>query len=685
VSFNTILAARQAARLTAWKDPAVIAVASSVELSGLQLLQSVQLAANDRVLVIDGVNAGVWIASANAWGRSEDTRVNGTLRRGTRIPVESGTYLGKVLRLATQNPILIGTTSQTWEEDVAPAANLDPSGTLELAKANSPGVTVGSGAPTPHSPTFDARCSSFRVRDATPAFDFLLTAGTSTLTCEDLEFDCASWNLNVATGMGTICDGDCTWTIDGGFDVVAGNFQVSALDGVAICSAASPDFAAAGTVKIKADTLVKIDAPAVALNGLTRYVRCSTTSADSLSGLAARDGVTPIAGDRVLVKDHGTASSTGIYVAAAGAWARAVDMPTGAVIPGMVVEVREGTANGGKLFHVVDLTGPVTVGTDDMTWEEIAGGGGGGGTSISQAGGSVAVDGSGIITATSADGATLIVSDLIELNYPSGSVHIGEDDAGASQADQTNIAAATQITETVGSASRTATASGTARTETYGGALTQTAGGAFLAQSGGATDARVTAPNGRTAYLGQASGVAANPGPNATVSGVTTVVTSYSSLNLRSEADFVRCYAAGGRVELMSSTRQTACMGNDGSDPIVLRFPATVTPPSSAATSLGTITVAASSAGTVSGELVMRVDASNAKSIAFRFGWNASGTVVATYGMQEVGTSLLQGTVATVLADLVASTTGASLVITPTVANASGIKCGIRNITWSVQ
>lgn len=54
-------------------------------------------------------------------------------------------------------------------------------------------------------------------------------------------------------------------------------------------------------------------------------VRLATTANHALTGLTAIDGVTPVANDRILVKDQSTASANGIYVAAAGVWSRSVD------------------------------------------------------------------------------------------------------------------------------------------------------------------------------------------------------------------------------------------------------------------------------------------------------------------------------------------------------------------------
>lgn len=104
-------------------------------------------------------------------------------------------------------------------------------------------------------------------------------------------------------------------------------------------------------------------------------VRLATTTNDSLSGLAARDGVTPVAGDRVLVTGQTTASANGIYIAAAGAWARSADADTtGELAPGTLVAVREGTTNADTLWSLVS-DAAITVGTTAQTWAKILNGG----------------------------------------------------------------------------------------------------------------------------------------------------------------------------------------------------------------------------------------------------------------------------------------------------------------------
>lgn len=72
-------------------------------------------------------------------------------------------------------------------------------------------------------------------------------------------------------------------------------------------------------------------------------VRAATTANITLSGAQTIDGVSIVAGDRVLVKNQSTASQNGIYVAAAGAWARSADMDVWAEVPGAWLTVQQGT------------------------------------------------------------------------------------------------------------------------------------------------------------------------------------------------------------------------------------------------------------------------------------------------------------------------------------------------------
>lgn len=96
-------------------------------------------------------------------------------------------------------------------------------------------------------------------------------------------------------------------------------------------------------------------------------VRVVATSNLTLSGLQTIDGITLTAGDRVLVTAQTTASQNGVYLAAAGAWARATDADqTGEITPGSFWFVEEGTTYG-KTQWRCNNTGSITLGTTSIT------------------------------------------------------------------------------------------------------------------------------------------------------------------------------------------------------------------------------------------------------------------------------------------------------------------------------
>ena len=141
-------------------------------------------------------------------------------------------------------------------------------------------------------------------------------------------------------------------------------------------------------------------------------VRVATTTAILLaSGLEAGDvidGVTLVAGDRVLVKDQGSASENGIYVAvASGAASRSSDAngtaDTGELKPGTFTFVEEGTVNSDKGF-VVSTNGTITIGSTSIAWTQFSGAGSfTAGDGLSQSGNTINVNVTANRTAITAD------------------------------------------------------------------------------------------------------------------------------------------------------------------------------------------------------------------------------------------------------------------------------------------
>jgi hypothetical protein len=75
-------------------------------------------------------------------------------------------------------------------------------------------------------------------------------------------------------------------------------------------------------------------------------VRVASIGNLALSGIQTVDGITLVAGDRILCKNQTTGSQNGIYVVAAGAWTRALDADVSAeVTTGMTTLVEQGTVN----------------------------------------------------------------------------------------------------------------------------------------------------------------------------------------------------------------------------------------------------------------------------------------------------------------------------------------------------
>jgi len=111
-------------------------------------------------------------------------------------------------------------------------------------------------------------------------------------------------------------------------------------------------------------------------------VRVATGSNITLSGVQTIDGVSVVAGDRVLVRAQSTASGNGIYTVVSGAaWTRADDFSatggpggTPSATAGATVFVSEGTTYGNTSWTCT-TDDPITLGTTALTFSQIAGSG----------------------------------------------------------------------------------------------------------------------------------------------------------------------------------------------------------------------------------------------------------------------------------------------------------------------
>ena len=120
-------------------------------------------------------------------------------------------------------------------------------------------------------------------------------------------------------------------------------------------------------------TKAYVDAMSVGLD-VKASVRVATTANITLSAPQTIDTVGVVAGDRVLVKNQGTATQNGIYLVASGAWTRAGDFnSSAAATPGAFAFVEEGgQADTG---WVLSTNGPITLDTTPLAFAQFSGAG----------------------------------------------------------------------------------------------------------------------------------------------------------------------------------------------------------------------------------------------------------------------------------------------------------------------
>lgn len=102
-------------------------------------------------------------------------------------------------------------------------------------------------------------------------------------------------------------------------------------------------------------------------------VRAATTANITLSGAQTIDGVSVVAGDRVLVKAQTVGANNGIYVCQTGAWTRAEDFDSSSEAKsGLTVAVSEGSI-GADTNWLLTTNDPITLGTTALVFAQIGG------------------------------------------------------------------------------------------------------------------------------------------------------------------------------------------------------------------------------------------------------------------------------------------------------------------------
>jgi hypothetical protein len=100
-------------------------------------------------------------------------------------------------------------------------------------------------------------------------------------------------------------------------------------------------------------------------------VRVATTANIALTGLQTIDGVSLLAGDRVLVKNQATSKDNGIYIVGVAAWQRAPDADSNAeVTSAMILSVEQGATLADTRWQLV-TDGAIVLGTTSLTFQNI--------------------------------------------------------------------------------------------------------------------------------------------------------------------------------------------------------------------------------------------------------------------------------------------------------------------------
>ena len=100
------------------KAPCRVATTSAIALAGLQTIDGIALAADDRVLVKDQTDAkenGIYVAATTPWSRAKDFNGARDVVQGTILAITSGTTHGGEFFKVTAGTIVFGATDITFE------------------------------------------------------------------------------------------------------------------------------------------------------------------------------------------------------------------------------------------------------------------------------------------------------------------------------------------------------------------------------------------------------------------------------------------------------------------------------------------------------------------------------------------------------------------------------------------
>ena len=173
------------------------------------------------------------------------------------------------------------------------------------------------------------------------------------------------------TGNTAVTTADITGLVDSTYVNVTGDTMTGSLTMATGTHITLTDTATSATDAVNK---AYVDALAAGLSWKQAVKAASTAPLTLATGFAAGqviDGVTLVAGNRILVKDQAAPAENGIYIVTAGAPTRATDMDAPAEFEAASVLVQEGTTQ--KDFGYTQINAVATVGTDPVVFHQFTG------------------------------------------------------------------------------------------------------------------------------------------------------------------------------------------------------------------------------------------------------------------------------------------------------------------------
>jgi len=301
----------------------------------------------------------------------------------------------------------------------------------------------------------------------------------------------------------------------------------------------------------------------------------STTANISLSGLAVQAGgdwvATLTVGDRILVKNQTLSQFNGIYVAAAGAWARSADMNTWAEVPSAFTFIESGTTLADTGWVCTSNQGG-TIDVTPITWSQFSGAGSYlAGTGLTLTGNTFSITNTGVSAAaygSASQVATFTVNSQGQITLAANAsiaiaasqITSGTIDSARLSGSYSGITGLGTLLDLTVTNTITGSVSGNAGTATTAGKATNIAGGAagsvpyqsavdttvFLAA--GANGQVLTLAGGLPSWATPTTGTVTSVGGTGTVSGISLsgTVTTTGNLTLGGALDLSAPPAIGG-------------------------------------------------------------------------------------------------------------------------------------------